>query len=100
MQLLPLLVSSSSPHKFSSSPIQTQLFFHRVSTISLVADLRSATFAVLAVIWIVSPRVVYEGLKAKEAATVSLGKFGFAYQANQEHHDDYQQAHYGTGRAD
>ena len=49
--------------------------------------------------WIVSPEVVYEGLKVKEAATVSLGKFGFADQANQEHHDDYQQAHYGTGRA-
>ena len=48
---------------------------------------------------IVSPEVVYEGLKVKEAATVSLGKFGFPDQANQEHHDDYQQGHYGTGRA-
>ena len=48
---------------------------------------------------IVSPGVVYEGLKVKEAATVSLGKFGFANQANQEHHDDYHQDHYGTGRA-
>ena len=48
---------------------------------------------------IVSPEVVYEGLRDKEAATVSLGKFGFADQANQEHHDDYRQGHYGTGRA-
>lgn len=48
---------------------------------------------------IVSPEVVYEGLKNEEAATVSLGKFGFADQANQEHHDDYQQAHYGTDGA-
>ena len=45
---------------------------------------------------IVSPYVVYERLKVKEVATVSLGKFGFADQANQEHHDDYQQAHYGA----
>ena len=43
-------------------------------------------------------QVVYERLKDKEAATVSLGKFGFGHQANQEHHDDYQRAHYGTDR--
>ena len=48
---------------------------------------------------IVSPEVVYEGLKAKEAVTVSLGKFDFADQLNQEHHDDHQEHHYGTGRA-
>ena len=48
---------------------------------------------------IVSPELVYEGLRVKEAATVSLGKFGFAGQANQEHHDDCHQDHYGTGRA-
>ena len=48
---------------------------------------------------IVSPGVVYEGLKDKGAATVGLGKFGFSDQANQEDHDDYHQDHYGTGRA-
>ena len=48
---------------------------------------------------IVSPEVVYEGLKDKVAATVSLGKYGFPDQANQEEYDDYHQDHYGTGRA-
>ena len=47
---------------------------------------------------IVSPVVVYEGLEAKEAVTVSLGKFDFADQLNKEHHDDHQEHHYGTGR--
>jgi hypothetical protein len=46
---------------------------------------------------IASREVVYEELK--EAATVSLGKVELPQLTNQEHHDDHQEHHYGTGRA-
>ena len=48
---------------------------------------------------IVSPEVVYEGLKAKGDTTVSLGKVGCANQSNQLDHDDYHQDDYGTSGA-
>lgn len=43
----------------------------------------------------VSLGAVSDGLKIKEAATALLGESGFAEQANQEHHNDYQQTHFG-----